>query len=226
MLRALQKSLQDVTTNRRNVSSDHEAKEAVAEQRGQDASMEEILASIRRIVSDEQVLPLLRSLSAQGHPLTAERIQDAAAYQRHDEAYELQRAPHNEPQSPLLDHLRRDPRQYAHQRHANAIPRPDIEPLQRAEPELAMRRPEPRGALVEEAEQLGGHLRSSGAEASVSSSFNALANAVRLQNECMVEDSVREDVRPMVKAWLDDHLPEIVERLVRQEIDRIARVRR
>jgi cell pole-organizing protein PopZ len=42
----------------------------------------------------------------------------------------------------------------------------------------------------------------------------------------MVEDSVREDVRPMVKAWLDDHLPEIVERLVRQEIDRIARVRR
>ena len=89
-----------------------------------------------------------------------------------------------------------------------------------------MRRPEPRGALVEEAEQLGGHLRSSGAEASVSSSFNALANAVRLQNECMVEDSVREDVRPMVKAWLDDHLPEIVERLVRQEIDRIARVRR
>ena len=61
MLRALQKSLQDVTTNRRNVSLDHEAKEAVAEQRGQDASMEEILASIRRIVSDEQVLPLLRS---------------------------------------------------------------------------------------------------------------------------------------------------------------------
>jgi cell pole-organizing protein PopZ len=30
-------------------------------------------------------------------------------------------------------------------------------------------------------------------------------------------------LRPMLKAWLDDHLPAIVERLVSAEIERVAR---
>jgi len=33
-------------------------------------------------------------------------------------------------------------------------------------------------------------------------------------------------LRPMLKQWLDDNLPGIVERLVRQEIERVARGRR
>jgi cell pole-organizing protein PopZ len=33
-------------------------------------------------------------------------------------------------------------------------------------------------------------------------------------------------LRPMLKAWLDDNLPGIVERLVRQEIERMARGQR
>ena len=38
-----------------------------------------------------------------------------------------------------------------------------------------------------------------------------------------VEDLVRELMRPMLKEWLDANLPGIVDRLVRQEIERIAR---
>ena len=30
-------------------------------------------------------------------------------------------------------------------------------------------------------------------------------------------------LRPMLKAWLDENLPDIVERLVRAEIERLAR---
>jgi cell pole-organizing protein PopZ len=30
-------------------------------------------------------------------------------------------------------------------------------------------------------------------------------------------------LRPMLKEWLDDHLPDVVERLVRAEIERVAR---
>jgi uncharacterized protein len=30
-------------------------------------------------------------------------------------------------------------------------------------------------------------------------------------------------LRPMLKSWLDEHLPQVVERLVREEIERVAR---
>ena len=37
-----------------------------------------------------------------------------------------------------------------------------------------------------------------------------------------IEDLVREEVRPLLKEWLDQHLPPMVERLVRQEIERVT----
>jgi cell pole-organizing protein PopZ len=37
-----------------------------------------------------------------------------------------------------------------------------------------------------------------------------------------VEDLVREGIRPLLKSWLDVHLPPLVERLVRAEIERIG----
>jgi cell pole-organizing protein PopZ len=37
-----------------------------------------------------------------------------------------------------------------------------------------------------------------------------------------LEEIVREEVRPMLKGWLDTHLPSIVERLVRTEIERVV----
>jgi uncharacterized protein len=38
-----------------------------------------------------------------------------------------------------------------------------------------------------------------------------------------LEDMVRELLRPHMKEWLDDHLPQLVERLVRDEIARLLR---
>ena len=40
-----------------------------------------------------------------------------------------------------------------------------------------------------------------------------------------LEDLVREMLKPMLKAWLDDNLPNMVERLVRAEIERVSRGR-
>jgi uncharacterized protein len=37
-----------------------------------------------------------------------------------------------------------------------------------------------------------------------------------------LEDIVRDALRPLLRSWLDDHLPGIVERLVREEIARVA----
>jgi cell pole-organizing protein PopZ len=38
-----------------------------------------------------------------------------------------------------------------------------------------------------------------------------------------IEDIVREELRPLLKQWLDANLPELVERLVRNEIERVVR---
>jgi cell pole-organizing protein PopZ len=37
-----------------------------------------------------------------------------------------------------------------------------------------------------------------------------------------IEDLVREEIRPLLKLWLDNHLPPLVERLVRAEIERVV----
>lgn len=38
-----------------------------------------------------------------------------------------------------------------------------------------------------------------------------------------LEEMVRDALHPLLRAWLDDHLPDIVERLVREEIQRVVR---
>jgi cell pole-organizing protein PopZ len=68
-----------------------------------------------------------------------------------------------------------------------------------------------------------GGLMSSTTSAAVDSAFNALAQTVLVQNARTLEDLVREMLRPMLKVWLDDNLPGMVERLVRAEIERVSR---
>lgn len=59
----------------------------------------------------------------------------------------------------------------------------------------------------------------------VDSAFNTLAQSVLVQNAKTLEDLVREMLRPMLKAWLDENLPGMVERMVRAEIERVSRGR-
>lgn len=42
------------------------------------------------------------------------------------------------------------------------------------------------------------------------------------RNGPSIEDVVREELRPLLKEWLDRHLPPLVERLVRAEIERLV----
>ena len=75
------------------------------------------------------------------------------------------------------------------------------------------------------AEESSHQLLSSVTSAAVDSAFNTLAQTVLVQNARTLEDLVREMLRPMLKAWLDDNLPGMVERLVRAEIERVSRGR-
>jgi cell pole-organizing protein PopZ len=73
--------------------------------------------------------------------------------------------------------------------------------------------------------QIDRTLISSSTTAAVDSAFNSLAHTVLVQNARTLEDLVREMLRPMLKAWLDDNLPGMVERIVRAEIERVSRGR-
>jgi cell pole-organizing protein PopZ len=88
-------------------------------------------------------------------------------------------------------------------------PEPRPEPPMRAEP-----RPQP-------APDQG--LISNATVSAVDSAFNSLAYTVIGQNARTLEDLVKEMLRPLLKSWLDDNLPGLVERIVRAEIERVSR---
>ena len=62
------------------------------------------------------------------------------------------------------------------------------------------------------------------ATAAIGSVFNTLTETVK-KYEPTLEDVVRETLRPMLKSWLDEHLPSLVERMVEAEIERVTRGR-
>lgn len=57
----------------------------------------------------------------------------------------------------------------------------------------------------------------------VAASFSELAAAIRDDHLRDSDAIVREVMRPMLQEWLDENLPRLVEQLVREEIERIAR---
>src|ERR1700751_1986004 len=59
------------------------------------------------------------------------------------------------------------------------------------------------------------------ATAAVGAAFNTLTETVK-KHEPSLEDVVRETLRPMLKSWLDENLPRVVERRVRAEIERVT----
>lgn len=59
----------------------------------------------------------------------------------------------------------------------------------------------------------------------VETAFNSLASTVLSNNARTLEDLVKEMLRPMLKSWLDDNLPGLVERIVKAEIERVSRGR-
>jgi uncharacterized protein len=177
--------------------------------------MEEILASIRRIIADDQDVGRAPEPPPSSPPPAEDDVLDLA---------EIAPA-FRKPARPPLDFEEADVsfRDVESSRAEFEAVEPDEEPPPAPEPPPMLRAPEPppspRGPSLED------RLLSSAADASVGQAFNLLAHTVLSSNARTLEDLVREMLRPMLKNWLDDNLPSIVERLVRAEIERVARGR-
>jgi uncharacterized protein len=101
---------------------------------------------------------------------------------------------------------------------------------QAAPPEPLARTGDPQTAAAAEP---GDPLVSAASAETAVAAFGRLGAAVRERrvipspmlgpNGPTLEEIVRDALRPLLRAWLDEHLPAVVERLVREEIERLVR---
>jgi uncharacterized protein len=225
-------------------------------------SMEEILASIRRIIADDQALaenltlppdvakatpPESQAERAVARPSPVEVAPPAPAADLNDVVFvppqrrvaaapDVVKAP-EPPPPPKAAPADPDWLQGTTQQQAAPEPRPAVSqewpprsvvnmqaPVEVAKtapepsPDQAqIPRPRPQESVAEEP------LVSPATDQAVSGAFHALVASRFVPTAEAMGDMVREMIRPMLKAWLDDNLPIMVERLVRAEIERVAR---
>lgn len=173
--------------------------------------MEEILASIRRIIADDQSAKTQQEAGADDlSPVDDEPAGDA------DDILDLAQIDDSaaKPIAHDLDDIDfRDPPQRVEPpvpvAQAPAEPEADLPIMHTAKPSLPLAAEKP--------------LLAPSTDAVVSAAFGSLANTVISSNARTLDDLVQDMLRPMLKAWLDDNLPAVVERLVRAEIERVAR---
>jgi cell pole-organizing protein PopZ len=207
-----------------------------AQPKPNDPSMEDILASIRRIIADDQAKAA--QAKPEPEPAPAEDVLDLgpalrtaptppASYGQDD--VDLMFRETEEPETldgqDAVDSLFDTVDEPAPAPFFEPVPEPAPEPAIRRDPivepqdlpliaaQQPMRRPEPEPT----------HLLSHQVGASVSGAFSQLAHTVLSQNARTLDDLVQEMLRPMLKGWLDENLPALVERLVKAEIERVAR---
>ena len=92
-------------------------------------------------------------------------------------------------------------------------------------PKVVWRQSEPASPKSEESPDLGedGPLVSPETDKAVTSAFEALSAQFAARSAQLAEGMIRDMLRPILKTWLDENLPGIVERLVGAEIERLAR---
>jgi len=178
----------------------------------QEPTMEEILASIRRIISEDDA-PAESEAPAEAGPAAAAPAAPEPLPDLDIPAAEPPNLDLGEDVLELTDRL-------------DAPPEP-IEALGMSD--LEVLEPPARAEILEDLPPMGDdeHLVGDPAAWSAATSFQKLERDILMPAAGRtLEDVVRELLRPMMKAWLDDNLPSIVEQQVAAEVERIARLRR
>ncbi|WP_305825979.1 DUF2497 domain-containing protein [Phenylobacterium montanum] len=167
--------------------------------------MEEILASIRRIISEDEPPPSRAEAEEEEPEPLITPAAPPPVIAEHEDVLELTE-PMHEADSPLetigdLDIL-----------PAHTPAAPSLPPIA---PAATFESPFDDEPLV-----------GPSAAESAASAFGSLAHHVLMPAEGRtLEEVVREMLRPLLKAWLDQHLPGIVQAKVDEEVARIARRR-
>lgn len=176
--------------------------------------MEEILASIRRIISEDEPAP--GAVAASGPDDTASS--PATENTADEEVLDLtERVEEPAPDAPMETVGDLDV-------YSAPEPAPAPQP-QAARQEAPQPMPEP--AYASSASSSGGEgLLSKSSADSAAAAFGSLSQALMMPKEGRsLEDVVQDLLRPLLKDWLDANLPGIVQAQVQEEVERIARSR-
>jgi len=191
-------------------------------------SMEEILASIRRIISEDsdpkrpsgsggreaEVLDLTEMLTADGSVVSlASRRPGIATSGESQPTPESVKSEPAKPDAVKPDMVKQDLRRPGGSSAVVHLSEKEHDPI------------------MSEAEARASMISDTTLEASATS-LGRLARAVRREaalrafsgeEDRRIEDLVRESLTPMLRDWVDRHLPEMVDRIVREEIDKMVR---
>lgn len=99
------------------------------------------------------------------------------------------------------------------------------EPEAISEPEIDYRPAEPAPSRIVAAEGIAAKpaLLSERVERQVAASFTELSEAFAARSRKTFDEMAEEMIAPLLRDWMENNLPTLVERLVREEIERVAR---
>lgn len=159
----------------------------------EEPSIEEILASIRQIISDDD------------------------EEETKDDALE---SPVREGTDDVLELTEEDLAEVEEE----AAPEIEMVDPVEEEPEIE----EEEEAMAPPPKSIPSDIMSSGTQAAMMDSISKLSskmpiNSPRSYDGVTLEDIVREMLHPMLREWMDDNLPKMVERIVQKELEKLAR---
>lgn len=178
----------------------------------QEPSIEEILSSIRQIISDDDDEPSAPPASKRQAPIEEPPVA-------------------NEPVIELTNKVVDD---FASMVEAASAPEPIEVAMQEAEeeeyfdpePVAPPPPPPPKAAAPKPRPTMddSDSILTSRAENAALSGFAELARKTSVEyNGITLEEIVRTELKPMLKEWLDRNLPSMIERLVQEELERVAK---
>jgi cell pole-organizing protein PopZ len=186
----------------------------MSEQTSQEPTMEEILASIRRIISEDDA-----PADAEA-PAAAEAPEPEPVAAAPEPVAAAEPEPEPEPEPILTEAAAEEDDALELTERVESETHGDLEVYT---PEPA---PPPAPVAAAPAPVMAEALVSSAAATAAASAFSSLSAAIAMpKGDRTLEDVVRELLQPLLKGWLDENLPRIVEAAVQEEVERIARGR-
>jgi cell pole-organizing protein PopZ len=185
----------------------------MSEQTSQEPTMEEILASIRRIISEDDAPPADAAATPPSATEVPQALEAAAPVQA---AAEPEATP--EPMQVAAAEPEDEDDALELTEKVETVGDLDVYTPSAADEPPAPPAPPPQAAIES--------LVSERAATAAASAFGQLSAAISMpRGDRTLEDVVRELLRPLLQQWLDDNLPAIVQQAVETEVERIARGR-
>ncbi len=205
--------------------------------KAQEPSMEEILASIRRIIADDDGKPSKAAeptapKAAAPPPPPPPPPKPAVNTQQDVDAMLADLEPAPPPLAAAKPATEPEPAPEAHdvlvlteEMAAEPVQQPPGFRTIDAGSDVMFSEAAARPSADAPQESANDRLLSNATALAVDNAFSSLAHTILGNNARTLEDLVKEMLRPMLKSWLDDNLPGMVERIVRAEIERVSRGR-